>query len=473
MLFNSLEFLLFLLASFFIYWKLDHKKQNIFLVFASYIFYAFWDWRFLFLIITSTLVDFFIGQAMEKKNWQGQRKKLLLTSICVNLGILGFFKYFNFFVSSFQELLLSFGATESSLTTLNIILPVGISFYTFQTLSYTIEVYWRKIKPTKNLIEFAGFVSFFPQLVAGPIERASRLLGQFTEKRFFNYSFAVEGLQQMLWGFFKKIVIADSLALFVNQAYGAPANFLGWQLSIATLFFALQIYCDFSGYSDIAIGTAKLFGFKLMTNFRYPYFSKNIIEFWQRWHISLSTWFRDYVYIPLGGSRVKTVKYIRNIMITFLVSGLWHGANWTFVFWGALHGLYFIPQAITKDRSRYKALKETSSTLKDIHKMAFTFAIVLLAWVFFRANNVAEGFYIIKKIILDIPHVSHLLMVPLGLLLISTIFILMEWPQRKWDYPLQLKNTPKRLRLAIYYILIVAILFFGNFGYNPFIYFQF
>ena len=335
--FNSLEFLVFLVIVFLVYWKLNHKSQNIFLVVASYVFYGWWDWRFLFLLLASTFIDFFVGLAINVTESQSRRRVFLIASILANLGILGFFKYYDFFVTSLQQALASIGLQTSSLTTLGIILPVGISFYTFQTMSYAIEIYQKKIQPTRSFLEFMGFVSFFPQLVAGPIERASNLLGQFKENRVFNYHLAIDGCRQMLWGFFKKIVIADNLAGIVDNIYGSAFSVSGWQLALATFFFAFQVYCDFSGYSDIALGTARLFGFHLTRNFNFPYFSKNIIQFWQRWHITLSSWLKDFVFMPLsrwGRHQLTLVRYARNIVITFAISGLWHGANWTFIFWG-------------------------------------------------------------------------------------------------------------------------------------------
>ena len=335
MLFNSVDFAIFLPIVFILYWFVTNKNlklQNFLIVAASYFFYACWDWRFLSLITFSIVVDYFMGILLGKEKNQRKRKILLWVSIIVNLGFLGFFKYYNFFVDNFIAAFSFFGQ-EIKPNTLNIILPVGISFYTFQTLSYTIDVYRRKFEPTKDFIAFAAFVSFFPNLVAGPIERATNLLPQFYKKRDFDYSKAVDGMRQILWGLFKKIVIADNCAEFANQIFNNSANMNGSTLVLGALFFTFQIYGDFSGYSDIAIGTARLFGFNLMRNFNFPYFSRDIAEFWRRWHISLSSWFRDYLYIPLGGSRVGTWKKVRNIFIIFIVSGFWHGANWTFIAW--------------------------------------------------------------------------------------------------------------------------------------------
>ena len=345
MLFNSIEFAFFLPIVFILYWFVFNKKlktQNILLLVSSYVFYGWWDWRFLFLILFSSFIDFVLGIKLSKSESKLNRKLLLLTSVAVNIGFLGFFKYYNFFAESFANAFTFFGQSINP-ERLNIILPVGISFYTFQTLSYTIDVYKNKLKPTTNVISFFAFVSFFPQLVAGPIERATNLLPQFYKKRTFKYVAAVDGMRQILLGLFKKIVIADNCATLVNTIFDNPENFSGSTLFVGAVLFAFQIYGDFSGYSDIAIGTARLFGFNLMKNFALPYFSRDIAEFWRRWHISLSTWFRDYVYIPLGGSRGSLSLQIRNIFIIFIVSGFWHGANWTFIVWGALHALFYIP----------------------------------------------------------------------------------------------------------------------------------
>ena len=345
MYFNSIDFAIFLPIVFLLYWFVTQKNlklQNALIVVASYVFYGWWDWRFLSLIVFSSLVDYSIGLALKKEEQQSKRKLLLWTSIGVNLGFLGFFKYYNFFVDNFVSAFSFFGQPIQP-NTLDIILPVGISFYTFQTLSYTIDVYKRKLEPTSNLISFLAFVSFFPQLVAGPIERATHLLPQFYKKRVFHYSLAVNGCRQILWGLFKKIVIADNCAEYANLIFNNSSDYSGSTLFMGALFFTFQIYGDFSGYSDIAIGTSRLFGFDLKQNFAFPYFSRDIAEFWRRWHISLSTWFRDYLYIPLGGSQGGTLMKVRNTFIIFLVSGFWHGANWTFIAWGFLNALYFLP----------------------------------------------------------------------------------------------------------------------------------
>jgi D-alanyl-lipoteichoic acid acyltransferase DltB (MBOAT superfamily) len=399
MLFNSLSFLIFLPLVFAIYWLLSKGEklvfQNLWLLAASYVFYGWWDYRFLALIFASTVVDYWVGLRIARSKEKKDRKGWLWLSIAFNLGLLGFFKYYNFFVESWVEAFASIGF-QLDPWTIQIILPVGISFYTFQTMSYSLDIYRCKLQPTKDFIGFAAFVSFFPQLVAGPIERASNLLPQILQPRHFSYPQAVQGARLMLWGFFKKIVIADALAPAVNEIFANYADYSSWVLLLGAFYFTLQIYCDFSGYSDIAIGTAKLFGINLMTNFRFPYFSRSIGEFWRRWHISLSTWFRDYVYIPLGGSRVTRQSAIRNVFIVFLVSGLWHGANWTFVFWGLLHALLFIPSfVIGTNRQIYSTWQGGSpskANMLDLLRILGLFSIIVLSWVFFRAVSIQEAF---------------------------------------------------------------------------------
>lgn len=351
MLFNSLEFIIFLVIVFLIYWKLDRKKQNLFILIASYVFYGWWNWRFLFLIFASSSISFFFGKKIHNASNEFRRKLYLISSIVISLSILGFFKYFNFFTESLGNLFLHMGAEPISITTLNIILPIGISFYTFKEISYAIDIYWRKISAADNFIEFLAFVSFFPQLVAGPIDRAQNFLVQFKQERIFDLKDSVDGCRQILWGFFKKIFIADTLAVAVNNTYSNLYSVSGNQLLIAAVLFAFQLYCDFSGYSDIAIGTAKLFGFKLMGNFNYPYFSRSIPEFWRRWHISLSEWLRDYLYYPLVFMRKKKTKiwiYI-STFITFALVGLWHGAGWNYVVMGVVFGSYLVLDSIIRD----------------------------------------------------------------------------------------------------------------------------
>jgi alginate O-acetyltransferase complex protein AlgI len=348
MLFNSISFAIFLPVVFLLYWfftKGNLKLQNILLLVASYFFYACWDYRFLFLLIFSTLLDYFTGLKIYEAKGKHKKKFWLWLSICINLGFLGVFKYYNFFVSSFAEALSSFGL-HINYSTLNVILPVGISFYTFHGLSYVLDIYNNKIKPNRNFINYSVFVSFFPLLVAGPIERATHLLPQIERKREFDYSKAIDGLRQILWGLFKKIVIADNCAEYANLIFNNSDQYGGSTLLLGAIFFTFQIYCDFSGYSDIALGTARLFGIDLLRNFAFPYFSRDIAEFWRRWHISLSSWFRDYLYIPLGGSKGGTLKKVRNTFIIFLVSGFWHGANWTFIVWGLLNAIYIMPSIL-------------------------------------------------------------------------------------------------------------------------------
>jgi D-alanyl-lipoteichoic acid acyltransferase DltB (MBOAT superfamily) len=483
MLFNSIDFAIFLPIVFLLYWFVFHKNlrfQNLLLVAASYLFYGWWDARFLSLIIFSTIIDYSIGRKLKNENQIVKRKALLWTSILVNLGFLGFFKYYNFFLDNFISAFSFFGK-EINASSLNIILPVGISFYTFQTLSYTIDVYKRKLEPTTDFIAFSAFVSFFPQLVAGPIERATNLLPQFYKKRNFDYTKAVDGMRQILWGFLKKIVIADNCAEFANQIFNNSAEMNGSTLVLGALFFTFQIYGDFSGYSDIAIGTSRLFGFNLMKNFAFPYFSRDMAEFWRRWHISLSTWFRDYLYIPLGGSRGGTAMKIRNTFIIFIVSGFWHGANWTFIAWGALNALYFLPLLLTnKNRNNLEIVAQGKwfPTIKELGSMLFTFALTVLAWIFFRAENIEHAINYISGIcstsIIEAPIFPGYKNAITTLILLA-IFTFIEWQGREREYAIEdLGSTWKRpLRYLAYYLIAFAIMYFGNFNENQFIYFQF
>jgi D-alanyl-lipoteichoic acid acyltransferase DltB (MBOAT superfamily) len=483
MLFNSLDFAIFLPIVFALYWAVGKKNirlQNIIILCASYVFYGWWDWRFLSLILFSTLVDYAVGRGLEKVSAAGKRKTLLWTSITVNLGLLGFFKYFNFFLDNLEGAFTLFGSAIQ-LNSLNIILPVGISFYTFQTLSYTIDVYHKKLQPTRDFISFAAYVSFFPQLVAGPIERAKNLLPQFSSKRDFEYKTAVLGFRQILWGFFKKLVIADNCAIIVNHIFANSSDLNGSTLFIGAIFFAFQIYGDFSGYSDIAIGTARLFGFHLMQNFAHPYFSRDIAEFWRRWHISLSTWFRDYLYIPLGGSRGGTSMKIRNTFIIFIVSGFWHGANWTFIVWGALNALYFLPLLLTNKNRRYTheiAPNRKLPTWVELRSMVATFMITVLAWVFFRANNLTHAFEYLAEIFsvsfFQMPLFQDGRFAAFCLVLIL-FFIVIEWMGRNSRFAIEsfVNRWKKVYRIGFYYSLIGIIIYFGNFTENEFIYFQF
>ncbi|WP_136481122.1 MBOAT family O-acyltransferase [Cognatitamlana onchidii] len=476
MLFNSFEFLVFLPTVFLLYWFVFNKKlkvQNLLLLFASYTFYGWWDWRFLSLIVFSSILDYSCGLRIEKNVEKSKRRLWLILSMAVNLGFLGVFKYFNFFSNSLSEAFAKFGYQLDALT-LDIILPVGISFYTFQTMSYTIDIYRDKLKATKDPIAFFAYVSFFPQLVAGPIERATNLLPQFYKKRTFSYEKAADGLRQILWGLFKKIVVADNCAIIVNQVFENYTEVNSSALVVGTIFFAFQIYGDFSGYSDIAIGTARLFGFNLMQNFAFPYFSRDIAEFWRRWHISLSTWFRDYLYIPLGGSRGGTWMKVRNTFIIFIVSGFWHGANWTFIIWGALNALYFLPLLLLKKNRQYTngvAEGRLFVNVKEIFQIAFTFAITLLAWVFFRAETVSKAIGYIKAIfsssLLGHPRID------LKPFIFIVILVFVEWLQREEKHGLALSNLKyTAIRWSLYAILFCIILIFGAQS-QSFIYFQF
>ena len=398
MLFNSIEFLIFLPIVFVLYWALNrHRRgQNFLLLLASYVFYGWWDWRFLSLIFISSLLDFMLGSALSGTDDKIRRKLLVGLSLTINLGFLGFFKYYNFFVEEFIQAFQSFGL-QLNARTLNVILPVGISFYTFQTLSYTLDVYKRRIEACKDPLAFFTFVSFFPQLVAGPIERASNLIPQFQKDKSFDSDEAVKGLKQILWGLFKKVVIADSCASHADFIFSNHETLPGSLLLLGAVYFAFQIYGDFSGYSDIAIGTARLFGVCLMRNFAYPYFSRDIAEFWRRWHISLSTWFRDYLYIPLGGSRVSKGKAIRNIFIIFLVSGFWHGANWTFLVWGGLNALYFLPSFILKRNRKFVSEIAGSKwlpSLRELIGIGITFTLTCFAWIFLGLTIWERPFHI-------------------------------------------------------------------------------
>ncbi len=481
MLFNSTTFFVFLVIIFVVFWKTIKYSQrfgNLVLLTGSYIFYGWWDWRFLILIIISSAIDFFIGGKIYKSNDGKIRKLLLVTSILLNLGMLFFFKYFNFFIDSFKVLFSPFADT-GQWSTLNIILPVGISFYTFQTLSYTIDIYKRKIKPTKSALTFFTFVAFFPQLVAGPIERASNLIPQFDTKRKFSFALDSSGLKLILWGLFKKMVIADQLAVIVNAVYSAPDNFNGWGIIFATFLFGFQIYCDFSGYSDIAIGTARLFGIELMTNFQTPYFSTSFREFWHRWHISLSTWFRDYLYIPMGGNRDKIQKWVRNIIVTFTVSGLWHGASFTFLIWGFLHGFFLVAEHFVSPVFRI------NHKLKNIIGFVITFLVVNVAWLFFRAENwnhltvLVDNIFSPKTLGFDsflalIARSSVLTAPGRMLLYIFPVFILIEIFLGKKEFNQLLSRSPKYIRWGFYYIILFSILIFGVLNSAPqFIYFQF
>lgn len=482
MLFNSIDFAVFLPIVFILYWFVTNnnlKLQNLLIVAASYLFYGWWDWKFLSLILFSSVVDYTIGLGLAKEENAKKRKALLWASIIVNLGFLGVFKYYNFFLDNFVTAFTFFGA-EIEGSSLNIILPVGISFYTFQTLSYSIDVYKRNLEPTKDFIAFSAFVSFFPQLVAGPIERATHLLPQFYTKRTFDYGLAVDGMRQILWGLFKKVVIADNCAEYANLIFNNSDDYSGSTLVLGALFFTFQIYGDFSGYSDIAIGTSRLFGFDLMRNFAFPYFSRDIAEFWRRWHISLSTWFRDYLYIPLGGSRGGMWMKVRNTFIIFIVSGFWHGANWTFIVWGALNAIYFLPLLLTNNnRNNLHIVAEGKylPTFKEVLSMLTTFSLTVFAWIFFRAENMSHAISYISEILspslFTVPRFSGM-SGALTTILLTSGFVLIEWLGREQQYAIAHLgiNWKRPARYALYYTIIFAIFWYGG-KEQQFIYFQF
>jgi len=480
MLFNSFEFAAFLAIVLATFWNLKTTlARNTFLLFASYYFYGVWDYRFLSLIIFSSLCDFYLGRWMSRSKDSSYRKRCLYTSLAVNLGLLGLFKYFNFFIDSFAELLIQLGV-EANLPTLQLILPVGISFYTFQTLSYTIDIYRGKIEEEKRMLNFFAYVSFFPQLVAGPIERAQSLLPQFREYNHFKPNEAIEGLRQILWGLFLKIVIADQCAPIVNGVFGDYQNSSSIMLAVAAVLFSFQIYGDFAGYSNIAIGTARLFGFKLMRNFAYPYFSRDMAEFWRRWHISLSTWFRDYLYIPLGGNQGSRARVIRNTFLTFIISGFWHGANWTFIVWGALNALYFLPLMLTKRNRRnieIVAIDRSLPNLRELFAILLTFGLSTLAWVFFRSESIGDAFnYLDKLLSIDLSLHDISLKLLIDLLFVATFIsflLITEWSWRRKEYPFQEATRRSYFRWAYYLVVGLLVLVYANSNQSQFIYFQF
>ena len=480
MLFNSFDFLLFLPIVYLLYWFLFNKNllfQNLLVLLASYFFYGWWSWKFMLLLALSTLLDYFYGFYVASPN-RKKAKIFLWLSIINNLGILGVFKYYNFFATQFQHGLSKMGFHTNPLF-LNIALPIGISFYTFHGMSYVFDIYRGNQKPVSNFIDYALFVSFFPLLVAGPIERASHLLPQVQKKRYFNYTQAVEGCRLMLWGMFKKVVVADSISIFVDTSFNNYSNFNGFSLILATIGFSFQIYCDFSGYSDIAMGTAKLFGFELLSNFKFPYFSRDIAEFWRRWHISLSSWFRDYLYIPLGGSKIGKTKAIINTFIIFLVSGFWHGASWNFIIWGGIHACGFLPLLLLKKNRQYisdtVAYNKSYPNIKEIYQMTITFLFVNFAWIFFRMHNIVDGVGFIKRIISDsINNPLQYLYKPDGISIFLYIvpLILLDWYFRRDERTLKAPNN-KAIRIAVYFFLSILIFSFWGNSSNSFIYFQF
>lgn len=477
MIFNSIEFLIFLPIVFLLYWfgfQKNIKLQNLFILFISYLFYGWWDWRFLCLIILCSGMNYVAGTLLSSNESRKNRKLILVISCLVSLGLLCVFKYFNFFIDNFINAFALIGIHLQP-RTLHIILPVGISFYTFKALSYTIDVYKRKLEPTKDMIAFFSFVGFFPQLLAGPIDRATNLLPQFYVKRTFEYDKAVDGMRQILWGVFKKIVIADNCATYVNQIFTNYETLPASALALGAVYFSFQIYADFSGYSDIAIGTSRLLGFNSMRNFSVPYFSRDIAEFWRRWHISLTSWFRDYLYIPLGGNKGTKYKVIRNTFIVFLVCGFWHGANWTFIVWGLINAFYFLPLLLLgKNRKNIDTVAQGKilPSLKELFQMGTTFLLATVAWIFFRADSIGQAFSYMGKIfaksLIATPNANEETILPLCLMMMA-----IEWFQRNKQHGLEDLKMHPVLRWIIYYAIILGIIFYGAFGNRNYIYFQF
>ena len=467
MLFNSFTFLIFFCLVFTAYWilsEVNYKWQNFLLLISSCIFYGWWNYRFLSLILLSSIIDFFSARIIYDSRSKMIKKTALFFSIIFNVGMLFYFKYFNFFLDSLYHILNVFDYEKNNFNTLEIILPVGISFYTFQTMSYTIDVYKEKIEPTKDFLSFATYISFFPQLVAGPIERAKDLLSQIQKKRQFKYNSAINGLKLIIWGLFKKVVIADSLAPFVNQIFSNYDFLSGGDLLLGVIYFTIQIYCDFSGYSDIAIGIAALLGIKLNTNFYFPYFTNNISNFWKKWHISLTSWFRDYLYIPLGGSKQNKRKTVRNILIVFLVSGLWHGANWTFVIWGLVHFTFFVFDRYFLHAKNIKSFRFISFII--------TWVAILIGWTFFRSVDINQGIFILKQIIFDfhLPQSRRFYLVYIVLLLVLEYRLIINNNFNEDIKIIFFRN--KYFNTACIYFLI-CFLFSSSSSNQEFIYFQF
>ena len=482
MLFNTLAFAIFMPTVFILYWFVFTnriKAQNTLLLISSYFFYACWDYRFAFLLLFSTLLDYFTGIKMEESNNINTRKAWFWTSIGINLGFLGVFKYYNFFITSLGDTLDSIGL-QTNFSTLQVILPIGISFYTFHGLSYVIDIYKKRITAERNFTDYAVFVSFFPLLVAGPIERATHLLPQIQRKKSFDTDKMADGLRQILWGLFKKVVIADNCATIANDIFAHTDTYNGSTLALGAVFFSFQIYGDFSGYSDIALGTARLFNIELLQNFAFPYFARDIAEFWRKWHISLSSWFRDYLYIPLGGSKGSRFTKVRNTFIIFLVSGFWHGANWTFIAWGLLHAIFFLPLLLlNQNRTHLTTVAEGRilPTAKEFVQITTTFTLTTIAWIFFRAESVTQALHILKTIAskssIAMPIFENKINVLVTIILIFT-FMAIEWQGRTEKFAIaHLPNyLPKGARHIFYYTLIILIFYFAGDTQN-FIYFQF
>lgn len=479
MLFNSLQFIFFFPIVVALYFVLNPKYRWILLLLASYYFYMCWNYKYVVLIVTSTVIDYVSGILLYRSQRKRYRVIFLLLSLFTNLGLLFFFKYFNFFSDTINLIFSKFNIFYQS-PTFDYLLPVGISFYTFQTLSYTIDIYRRKRSPEYHFGKFALFVSFFPQLVAGPIERSVNLLPQFNQNFKFEYERVKNGILMMCWGFFKKVVIADRLAEYVNLVYNNAADYSGLQNAVATFFFSFQIYCDFSGYSDIAIGSAMIMGYNLMTNFRRPYLAQNIGEFWHRWHISLSTWFRDYVYIPLGGNRVAKWRWHTNLFITFLVSGLWHGANWTFVIWGALHGFYLVfaiwIERITDRFNRLFRLNK-APRLHRVLRILKTFVLVYLAWIFFRANSFGDAIIVLKNLFHFEPGtVINLYENKIDFFIALTgiiVLVIIEILEEQIGFYARLKTLGRPVKWAILAGLLLLVVVLGVWNEVDFLYFQF
>jgi len=478
MLFNSISFAIFLPIVFILYWfatKGNQKLQNILLLVASYYFYACWDWRFLFLLVFSTVLDYYTGLKMADAKSSKMKTFWFWLSISVNLGFLAVFKYFNFFAGSLSDGLSLLGVNVS-FWTLQVILPVGISFYTFHGLSYVIDIYKDRIKPERSFIDYSVFVSFFPLLVAGPIERATHLLPQIQRHRNFDFEKAKDGLRQILWGLFKKVVIADNCAEYANMIFDNHEHYTGSTLVIGAILFTLQIYGDFSGYSDIALGTARLFGVELLRNFAFPYFSRDIAEFWRRWHISLSTWFRDYLYIPLGGSKGGTWMKVRNTFIIFIVSGFWHGANWTFIVWGFVNALFIMPSILfntNRNNLDIVAQGRIFPNFREFTSVLLTFLMAAFCWIFFRAEDMTHAIGYISGIfsmsIFDTPNIQ------LGYVLWFILpFMLIEWLGRERQYAISHMGVtwPTTVRWSFYYAIVIAVFYFAG-SEQQFIYFQF
>jgi alginate O-acetyltransferase complex protein AlgI len=479
MVFNSFTFLIYITIIFLLFWLIKpeyNRVRNFLLLFASYFFYSCWDVRFLILLIFSTLLDFYTGAKIYSQFKSIYKKKWLYLSVIINLGLLCYFKYFNFFVLSFHSFLIKLNL-NISISLLNIVLPVGISFYTFHGLSYVLDIYNDKIKPEKSLINYSLFVSYFPLLVAGPIERASHLLPQLKTIKRFNYENSILGLRQILWGLFKKIVIADNCALYVNQIYGFESGRSGFEIFIATILFAFQIYGDFSGYSDMALGLSRLFGIELIKNFSFPYFSRDIAEFWRRWHISLSSWFRDYLYYPLGGSKFGVMRSIINTFVIFLVSGFWHGANWTFIFWGGLNAIFFIPLLLnSKNRKNIDVVAENSilPSIKELFQMLSTFLIICLGWLFFRSSNLNVAYNSLKKIISFQSFFKSTTIPSFSIIYLILFMLIIEWNGRNNNFAIEkmrLYRVPF-FRYIFYLSIIYSLFYFGG-EEKQYIYFQF